>query len=91
MMVIVAFLSVPRTVFMVLVAHPMSVSVSQVTEAHCVTIVSSKIIHIIYTFLAIIVIIKLKIKENIFALSSILMNDGFSFYYIFLLLLYYFI
>lgn len=37
-MVIVAFLSVPRTVFMVLVAHPMSVSVSQVTEAHCVTI-----------------------------------------------------
>lgn len=93
-MVIVAFLSVPRTVFMVLVAHPMSVSVSQVTEAHCVTIVSSKIIHIIYTFLAIIVIIKLKIKENIFALSSILMTDlvftiYFYYYYIILFNFYY--
>lgn len=72
-MAIVAFLSVPRTVFMVLVSHPMSVSVNQVTEVHCVTIVSSKIIHIIYIFLEIIVIIKLKIKEDIFALSSILL------------------
>lgn len=65
-MVIVAFLSVPRTVFMVLVSHPMSVSVNQVTEVHCVTIVSFNIIHIIYTFLEIIVIIKLKTKEDIF-------------------------
>lgn len=65
-MVIVAFLSVPRTVFMVLVSHPMSVSVNQVTEVHCVTIVSFNIIYIIYTFLEIIVIIKLKTKEDIF-------------------------